>query len=312
MASRIKVFFRQYGLRMALVALVILNISLFGLALRPEAAPGGSEKPKLKRTTDRHYEEWQLERVPEPSGVVYHPGTESIFVVGDEGDIAELTTDGKVLRTERIGGDLEGITVDPVSGMLYAVREGEDVIIEIRPKDFEILRRFVIDRRFGNEPEVIHRGGDGIEGISFIADSDNPEGGRIFAVNQFDPPMLIELALPLKSSTLENEIAHVVSAVKVSRSPLSDLYWMADEDAFLVTSALWRAVYVIDKSGKILNAVEVPGIMQEGITPLPDGSFVIVQDTGGLLKWKPSTFPFRLESKASAANDGSETKEKNE
>jgi hypothetical protein len=33
--------------------------------------------------------------------------------------------------------------------------------------------------------------------------------------------------------------------------------------------------------------------MQEGIARLPDGSFVIVQDTGGLLKWKPPSDPFQ-------------------
>jgi hypothetical protein len=34
--------------------------------------------------------------------------------------------------------------------------------------------------------------------------------------------------------------------------------------------------------------------MQEGLALLPDGSFVIAQDTGGLVRWKPTADPFAL------------------
>jgi uncharacterized protein YjiK len=237
-------------------------------------------------------EEWPVKKIPEPSGIVYHPTRKTLFVVGDEGDIGELDLDGHVLRSRAIGGDLEGITCDPASGLLYVVREGQEIIFELRPEDFKVLRRFTIDRTFGDNPNFLERGGDGVEGITFVPDAGHPEGGRFFAVNQFDPPVLVELAVPLRSAQEPFERATIVAAHPVSSPPLSGVLWDAPSQRFLIISALWRSVHVVDARGHTEKSVRIPGIMQEGIARLPDGTFVIVQDTGGLIKWKPDSDPF--------------------
>ena len=38
--------------------------------------------------------------------------------------------------------------------------------------------------------------------------------------------------------------------------------------------------------------MRIPGFLPEGIAPLPDGRFVIAQDSGGLVVWKPDVDPF--------------------
>lgn len=236
--------------------------------------------------------EWSLPGLPEPSGVVYHAGRKTLFVVSDEGGIGEVTVDGKVLSTRAFGGDLEGITYDPASGYLYVVREGHEILFEVDPATFAIRRRFTIDRAFGGDPDFLERGGDGIEGIAFVPVTGHPEGGRFFAVNQYDPPALVELAVPLRSSKERFERAKVVSAVRIPSPPLSDLVWCERLSAFLIPSALWRSVLIIDASGQRKESVRIPGIMQEGIALLPDGAIVIAQDTGGLIKWYPASNPF--------------------
>ena len=46
----------------------------------------------------------------------------TLFVVGDEGDICALRTDGTLVNKARIRKtDLEGITSNPVTGSLYAL-----------------------------------------------------------------------------------------------------------------------------------------------------------------------------------------------
>ena len=63
----------------------------------------------------------------EPSGICWHSQRESLFVVGDEGDICEIKTDGTLIMQKRIRpGDFEGITHDPSSGLLYIAVEGTD------------------------------------------------------------------------------------------------------------------------------------------------------------------------------------------
>ncbi len=236
--------------------------------------------------------EWELTGFAEPSGVVYHPGRDSLFMVGDQGDIAEVDLDGRILRSARLGGDLEGVTCDPVSGKLYVVREGHEVIFEVSQDDFAILRGFTIDRGFGKDPDFLRRGGDGIEGLTFVADEAHAEGGRFYAVNQYNPAVLLEIEVPLRSARGRFAKAHIVNARPVGTAPLSGLAWVAESGGFLIVSALWHRAYATDGDGRYLRSLRVPGIMPEGLAVLPDGTFVIAQDTGGAVLWKPGHNPF--------------------
>lgn len=237
-------------------------------------------------------EEWPISGFKEPSGVVYHPGRKSLFICGDEGDIGEVSLSGQLLRSRHIGGDLEGLTTAPDTGLVYVVREGHEILLEVDPASLELVRRFNIRRDFGGDAEYLRRGGNGIEGITFMPDSLHAEGGRFFAVNQDDPPALVELEVPLKSLVGKFGEARIVRSFALAVRPLSGLLWVPEQRRFLVPSALWRAVYVVDERGKRLASVPVPGLMQEGIARLPDGSFVIVQDVGGLIRWRPDSDPF--------------------
>ncbi|MBI5503643.1 MAG: SdiA-regulated domain-containing protein [Deltaproteobacteria bacterium] len=246
---------------------------------------------------------WEIAGFQEPSGVVYDSSRNTLFVVGDEGDIGEVSVGGKLLRSSHLGGDFEGVTQDPSSHMLYVVREGHELIYEVRPEDFSITRRFTIDRTFEGDPNYLQRGGDGIEGITFVPDQGSKEGGRFFAVNQYDPPALLELAVPIRSSTAKFATATVVSARPVEAAPLSDVVWDSAINGFLIPSALWRKAYVTDSTGQYLRAVRLPALMPEGIALLPGGKFVIAQDSGGLVSWTPPVDPF-VAGPASAAVPG--------
>lgn len=236
--------------------------------------------------------DWSISGFQEPSGIVYDAARNSLFVIGDEGDIGEVSVDGKLLRSSHLGGDLEGITLDPSSGLLYAAREGHEILFEIRPDDFTITRRFTIDRTYQGDPNYLQRGGDGIEGITFVADPAAKEGGHFYAVNQYDPPVLVELAVPIRSSKEKFATATVLSARPVEAAPLSDVAWDAAISGFVVPSALWRKAYVTDASGAYLRSVRLPAFMPEGIAFLPGGKFVIAQDSGGLVLWTPAVDPF--------------------
>lgn len=245
--------------------------------------------------------DWPIDEFPEPSGVVFHPSRGSLFVVGDEGDIGEVSLDGKLLRQSHLGGDLEAITVDPKSGLLYVVREGHEVIFEVRPDSFKLVRRFTIDRSYEGDPNFLRRGGDGIEGLTFVPDANDPEGGRLWAVNQYDPPVLLELAIALKSSKEKYQAAKITRAIEVDGAPLSEVTWDPKTREFLVVSALWKRVVVLDADGKFKRSVRIPAFMPEGVARLPDGRVAIAQDSGGLVVWNPQGDPFRAQ--ASVAPD---------
>ncbi len=244
---------------------------------------------------DRNTVDWPIAEFPEPSGIVYHPLRSSLFIVGDEGDIGEVSTDGKLLRQFHLGGDLEAITVDPKSGLLYVVREGHEVIFEVRPDNFKLVRRFTIDRSFQGDPNFLRRGGDGIEGLTFVPDEKDPEGGRLWAVNQYDPAVLVELDNALKTSTEKYQTARIRRAVPVDAAPLSEVTWDPARREFLVASALWKRVVVLDAEGRPERSVRIPAFMPEGMATLPGGAIAIAQDSGGLVLWKPQGDPFAAE-----------------
>lgn len=238
--------------------------------------------------------DWPIPEFPEPSGIVYHPLRKSLFIVGDEGDIGEVSLDGKLLRQMHLGGDLEAVTVDPRNGLLYVVREGHEVIFEVRPDNFKIVRRFTIDRSFQDDPNYLRRGGDGIEGLTFVPDEKDPLDGRLWAVNQYDPPVLLELSVSFKSKE-KYQVARIERAIPVEGAPLSEVTWDAVNHGFLVASALWKRVVVLDADGKLERSVRIPAFMAEGVTRLPDGRVAIAQDSGGLVIWNPEHDPFRGE-----------------
>ena len=135
--------------------------------------------------------------IVEPSGICFHPFRKTLFVVSDEGEIFEIETDGTPVFNVKFPEDydLEGVTVHPQTGLLYLVREGEDVILEFDPEKREVMRTFPLNREYQGNPNFLEKQEEeeydhGIESITFISDKDHPEGGTFYMGNQLDLPVL--------------------------------------------------------------------------------------------------------------------------
>lgn len=226
----------------------------------------------------------------EPSGVVFHPIRKTLFVVGDSGDIQEMTLEGVTLRTKHMdmaSRDFEGITVHPKTGLLYVVVERSARILEINPFNFAVKREFKVDRRFGPESTELFRvGGNGVEGITFVPDDKHPEGGTFFLVNQFSPPIVIEVSAPLMSSKLPKASATIRKWFSLGVSDLSGIHYDAKSGHLFVIADGPNLFLEVTRDGEILREYALPGNDQEGIT-LDDEDFMyLAQDSGGILKLK--------------------------
>jgi hypothetical protein len=229
----------------------------------------------------------------EPSGIVFHPGRETLFVVGDDGDICEIHTDGTLVKQNRIrSADFEGITCDPSTGLLYIAIEGEEKIIEVDPEDLGVLREFAIDRTFRGAL-VLKAGGQGIEAITFVADSNHPQGGTFFVTNQGfdldnneDPSAIFELEVPLRPGSASDTVAKVVRYFSVGVIDLSGLFYDAISGHLYVVSDATNTLFEVTRQGKIVQAYAFPGENQEGIAVDANGFLYIAQDSGGIIKVK--------------------------
>jgi hypothetical protein len=226
----------------------------------------------------------------EPSGICWHDSRETLFLVGDEGDICEIKPDGMLVKQEHVrDADFEGVTHDPSTGLLYIVIEEEEIVLEIHPETFEVLREFSIPRQFKGKT-LLNAGGNGIEAITFVPDDEHPEGGVFYAANQAftlddeqDISAIFEVELPLRSQKGEPRILSYFTPGVID---LSGLHYDAKTDRLLVTSDAANIILEYSRQHELLSVQAFPGDNQEGITVDPDGFIYIAQDTGGIVKLK--------------------------
>ena len=229
-------------------------------------------------------------RIPEPSGICFHPGRRTLYVVSDDGQVFEITKQGALVSRTEVPGDLEGITVEPSTGLLYIVVEGEDVILEFDPNTRSVTRRFPINRRYGRDPQFLQKQvkayDNGIESLVFVPQARHREGGTFYAGNQWDPPCVLELLVPLKSSRKAEAEAEILRVLPLKIDDPSGMYYdpstrllniVCDADNILVEATL---------AGRVVRRYAFPGDNQEGLCRDDEGYLYIAQDSGGIIKIK--------------------------
>jgi len=226
----------------------------------------------------------------EPSGICFHPSRKTLFVVSDEGEIAEIGKDGTPVFRKKIPGDLEGITVNPDSGLLYLVKEGDDIILEFDPDKKEVIRSFALNREYRGNPDYIEKRigtfDNGIESIAFVGDAKHPEGGTFYIGNQWDPPCVMEVQIPLKSSTDQTAEAHILRVLPLDLDDPAALNYDPQTGLLNVVSDADNILVEITLDGKIVREYAFLGDNQEGIAKDDEGYLYIAQDTDGIIKVK--------------------------
>ena len=229
-------------------------------------------------------------RIIEPSGICFHPSRKTLFVVSDEGMLFEIKTDGVPVSGIQIPGDLEGITVDPQTGFLYVIIEGEDIILEFDPVDQAVTREFPINRSWQGDPNYIQKQqktfDQGVESLVFVPDEDHPEGGTFYAGNQWDPPCVFELYVPLNSSQEKTAEAKILRVLPLELDDPAAMYYDPDTKLLNVVSDADNILVEITLEGKIVKEYAFLGDNQEGITRDDQGFLYIAQDSGGILRVK--------------------------
>lgn len=226
----------------------------------------------------------------EPSGICWHSQRKTLFIVGDEGDVCEMKTDGTLIKKKRIrNADFEGITHDPSTGFLYIAVEGAESIIELDPETFKILREFSLPRTFDGKT-VMKAGGQGIEAITFVPDPDHPDGGTFYVANQsfnladkHDISGMFVVELPLRSKTGRPKL---LNQFKPGVIDLSGLYYDQGNRHIFVISDACNIIMEYSLDFKLLREYAFPGDNQEGITADNMGFMYIAQDSGGIIKLK--------------------------
>ncbi|HUU39208.1 MAG TPA: SdiA-regulated domain-containing protein [Candidatus Desulfaltia sp.] len=230
------------------------------------------------------------QHLTEPSGICYHEARGTLFVVGDEGEVAEIRKDGTPVANTIVKGDLEAITVVPETGLLYIAVEGEDVILEFDPVRGEVTRRFPINRTFNGDPNFLQKQIDefdnGIESMAFVPDPQHPEGGTFYIGNQWDPAMIMEVLVPLKSSRAAEAEARIIRVLPFRMDDPAAMYYDPETRLLNVVSDADNILVEITLQGKLVKEYAFLGDNQEGLCRDDEGYLYIAQDDGGIIKVK--------------------------
>ena len=224
----------------------------------------------------------------EPSGIVFSKSRGTLFVVGDEGDICELRTDGTLVNKASIRKkDLEGITSNPVTGSLYALDELSTSILEIDPDNLEVLQHIQIDllpKQHKHEEK-----NRGFEAITFLPDPGEQVNSRLFIANQGRSDRasaaVHKLTIPLPDS---GNVAKTLQTFEQQITDLSGLHYDDSSGLLLVISDTHNTLLLMTTEGDIHTSYTLPGENQEGITLDDEGHLYIAEDSGNIIKY---TFP---------------------
>jgi hypothetical protein len=236
----------------------------------------------------------------EPSGIVFHPTRKTLFVIGDEGDIGEMTPEGKVLRRGTVGRlNPEAITADPRTGLLYVALEGKNRILEVDPTDLEVIRHFDIEEHWGTV-RLLPPFGEGLEGIACVPVSGKPS--RFFITNrgpaargaqaEEEFSFLAELSLPLDAPRDADLLrATFVNAFPCEVSDLSGLTWDFNSRQLIAVSDNQNCLVELGLQGNVQRRIALPGHRQEGAAFDEVGFLYVAQDSGGVLKLRMTGAP---------------------
>jgi len=233
---------------------------------------------------------WDRQNIIDPSGICFHPQRKTFFIVSDEGVVFEVKIDGTPVFRQKVPGDLEDVTVDPSTGLLYMIIEGDDVILEFDPDKKEVTRRFPVNRSYKGNPNFLQKQTDkydnGIEALVFVPNPGHPEGGTFYAGNQEDPACIMELYAPIRTSRAKEAEARILRVLPFRMRDPGAIYYDPKMRLLNVVSDADNLFLQITLDGKLVKEYAFPGNDQEGIAWDDQGYIYICQDSGGILRLK--------------------------
>lgn len=174
----------------------------------------------------------------ELSGLYLSADKDFIWGVGDDGDLARLSFDGKLLESVHIGGDCEDVSINPETG---------DLLIGLEPNGVGVVKAPGFNSRVSTLFSIAacnNYGNAGIEGLTYYKE------GKIFVGAQSNSHLFfcdlatkqVEWDLKLYNKELISEIAGLCY------DPVTDWLWVIDSEAKKVFVLSAEVLVTADKS----------------------------------------------------------------
>lgn len=238
----------------------------------------------------------ELVEVPEPSGLCYHPGRDTLFIVDDGGLLAdgvtarpaaihELYLHAAVLQSTELGDDLEGVCYCSADGMLYAIDEINERLYIVDPEGLALVAEYQVSRYLNGE-EVLTHGGNGFEGIEYIADDGAGGGDYFLLLNQDDPHCLVRIERADIIAAGDEMAVPLTGFWLLAPINLGELHYATDSRELWVVHSWMNITEILNIATLDVLRWEVcPGAAQEAVAIDGQGRSWIGYDLGGISRY---------------------------
>lgn len=236
----------------------------------------------------------------EPSGLTFHRPSGNLFVVGDEGTLAEVSTEGRPIWSRAGLSNLEDVAFHSPSGYLVLLSEKKARLILFDPAAKQEVRSFKLDKRglLGRDPGEANQG---FEGLAFREDARRPGGGVFYLTHQRSPSLVVAVAFDLREHEKIIGASDVVARFTVEGfRDLRGIAYVPELDRLLVVADHKDRLLVLRLDGSLELEIALPGLQQEGVALDALGRLWIADDRGGLLRFDGALSAIR--SRLSAAS----------
>jgi uncharacterized protein YjiK len=216
--------------------------------------------------------------VKEPSGIAFHPDLGHMFLVGDDGTLAELDGSGKKLRSMQVEKQLEDVVYHPPSRGLLLISELKGELILFDPVAGRERRRWKLNTPalLGTPPTEANQGW---EGLGFRPDAGRPGGGIIYIAHQRAPAVVVGVAFDMASSAGTIDASAVVSRWNVTgHDDLTAVAYVAAIDRVVVIADSDDRLLILGPDGTVEDDIPIPGQQQEGVAFDASGAMWIADD----------------------------------
>jgi uncharacterized protein YjiK len=216
--------------------------------------------------------------VKEPSGVAFVPRLGHLFVVGDEGTVAELDAAGKRIDVREVKGDLEDVTVYTPTGDLVLVAEKQAELILYDPVARQEKKRWKIDTAAVLDEEPGDKN-EGFEGLAFRPERGRKGGGLFYLAHQRTPAMVVALVFDPASPPGRLGAEAVVARWPLApHEDLTAVNYVPSIDRVLVLCDKSDRILILAADGTVESEVKVPGEQQEGLAIDGKGDVWLAED----------------------------------
>jgi uncharacterized protein YjiK len=231
----------------------------------------------------------------EASAVTWNWDTDTLFVLGDEGDyVVEVNKQGQQIGSMNLFG------FDDTEGLTY-VGNGQFVVIEERLQDayrFSYTAGGAIGRNTTPAVSVGSTVGNvGLEGLSY-----DPLSGRFIIVKEKTPQAVYDAALDFTTGSATvtelvppaNQFARLFDTLDLSDvqtlTTVMSLRGTADQDNLLIYSQETPRLMEVTRNGEVLSQFDFSAIAEdaEGVTIDGNGVIYIVGETPRLYVLAPT------------------------